>query len=83
MNLLELEGVLSLAQVLAIFLTLLISAVSFFLTQFYFMVKKAMEDIKNILIKDAADTHRLNVLEQEMEEVKEEIKTQHHHRKTL
>ena len=74
MNLLELDGVLSMAQVLAVFLTLVISGFVFFLNQFYFMVKKAMEDIKNILIKDAHDSQRLDRLEEDMVEVKSDIK---------
>lgn len=80
MILLEMDGVLTIAQVLAVFLTLVISGFVFFLNQFYFMVKKAMEDIKNILIKDALDSQRLDRLEDDMIEVRQDIKT-HYRRK--
>lgn len=73
MKLLEME-LLNLPQVFAIFLTILLGIVSFFLTQFYFMVKQAMEDIKGILIRDARTETRLEVLEGEMVEVKSDIK---------
>ncbi len=79
MKLLEL-GVLNETQVFAIFLTILLAICSFFLTQFYFMVKKMMEDIKDILIKDAQDSQRLHRLEDEMDEVKTDIKN-HYRRK--
>lgn len=74
MILLEIDGVLSMAQVLGVFLTLIISGFVFFLNQFYFMVKKSMEKIEAILIKDAHDSQRITQLENDMGEVREDIK---------
>lgn len=56
-------------QVLSIFLTILLAMCGFFLNNFYNMVKRMMEDIKQILISDAHTEERLKKMEEEIERI--------------
>lgn len=64
---------LSETQVFSIFLAILLSMCAFFLTNFYNMVKKMMEDIKQILISDAHTEERLNRMEEEIERIERRV----------
>ncbi len=68
-------------DITSIFYGLILALVAFFLSQFYLLVKRMSDDIKNILISNARFEERVKVLEEEVEEIRSDIKQIKHNTK--
>lgn len=75
MILLQADGVLTNTQVLSVFLGITLGIVSFFLREFYVMVKDMFKKMEGVLLKDKEHEQRIISLEDDVEEMRSEMKS--------